>query len=661
MELIRVKNLKKIYKPTIKNGGHGIEVSALAGVDLSISSGEYVSIVGPSGSGKSTLMQILGLLDRPTSGEYFFLGKNVSELKDEELAYLRSHYVGFVFQFFNLLARTTALENVELPLIYSHVSESHKKAKKLLEHVGLGDRLHHAPHELSGGQQQRVAIARALVNDPKIIFADEPTGNVNQEAAQAIMKTLSDLHKQGVTIVLVTHDPEVAAHAERTIRIIDGTIFSDEKKTSTAPSTVAIEPPRIKKLSLIDFPEVKENFKMALGALKLNKLRTGLTMLGMIIGVMAVIAMVALGQGAQQSIEESLKSLGSNLLMVRPGSPKLGHVAQATGNYSRLTLEDAKALKNLKEVGVGVDDVSTEVTGTVQVVYGNKNWSTRVQGVSPNYAKLHAYEPTFGRFFSRLENDSKKRVCVIGKTVYENLFLPGHNPIGSLVKINRVNFKVIGMLPTKGGGAWGDRDDAIMMPVLTAMNRVLGKDYLSSIDVQAEDSQSIDRAIAGISELLRKRHRLNRDQEDDFSIRNMAELQEALSSTTKIMALLLGSIAAISLLVGGIGIMNIMLVSVKERTREIGLRKALGARQSDVLLQFLIEAIVIGIVGGLLGILIGSLLSFGITVFLGWATKISITAILVSFFFSFAIGIIFGFWPARQASLLSPIEALRYE
>jgi len=381
----------------------------------------------------------------------------------------------------------------------------------------------------------------------------------------------------------------------------------------------------------------------------------------MIIGVMAVIAMVALGQGAEQSIEESLKSLGSNLLMVRPGSPKLGHVAQATGNYSRLTLEDAKALKNLKEVGVGIDDVSTEVTGTVQVVYGNKNWSTRIQGVSPNYAKLHAYEPTFGRFFSESENGSKKRVCVIGKTVYENLFEPGQNPIGSLIKINRVNFKVIGMLPTKGGGAWGDRDDAIMMPVLTAMNRVLGKDYLSSIDVQAEDSQSIDRALAGISELLRKRHRLGRDQEDDFSVRNMAELQEALSSTTKIMALLLGSIAAISLLVGGIGIMNIMLVSVKERTREIGLRKALGARQSDVLLQFLIEAVVIGIVGGLLGILVGSLLSFGITVFLGWATKISVMAILISFFFSFAIGIIFGFWPARQASLLSPIEALRYE
>ena len=312
-------------------------------------------------------------------------------------------------------------------------------------------------------------------------------------------------------------------------------------------------------------------------------------------------------------------------------------------------------------MGVGVDDVSTEVTGTVQVVYGNKNWSTRIQGVSPNYAKLHAYEPTFGRFFSVSENDLKKRVCVIGKTVYENLFEPGQNPIGSLIKINRVNFKVIGMLPTKGGGAWGDRDDAIMTPVLTAMNRVLGKDYLSSIDVQAEDSQSIDRALAGISELLRKRHRLNRDQEDDFSIRNMAELQEALSSTTKIMALLLGSIAAISLLVGGIGIMNIMLVSVKERTREIGLRKALGARQSDVLLQFLIEAIVIGIVGGLLGILVGSILSFGITVFLGWATKISIMAILISFFFSFAIGIIFGFWPARQASLLSPIEALRYE
>ena len=661
MELIRIKNLKKIYKPKIKNGGHGIEVSALAGVDLTISQGEYVSIIGPSGSGKSTLMQILGLLDRPSSGEYLFLGKNVSELKDEELAFLRSRYIGFVFQFFNLLARTSALDNVLLPLIYAHVSDSHKKAKELLEQVGLGDRLHHAPHELSGGQQQRVAIARALVNDPKIIFADEPTGNVNQEHAREIMKTLSHLHKKGVTIVLVTHDPEVASWASRTIRIIDGKIFSDEKKVAEKVVEVNLQPPQMKKLSLVDFAEVKENFKMALGALKLNKLRTGLTMLGIIIGVMAVIAMVALGQGAQQSIEESLKSLGSNLLMIRPGSPKLGPVSQATGSYSRLTLEDAKALKNLKEVGLAVDDVSTEVTGTVQVVYGNKNWSTRLQGVSANYAQLHAYQPTNGRFFSESENVLKKRVCVIGKTVYENLFEPGHNPIGALVKINRVNFKVIGLLPTKGASAWGDKDDAIMLPVSTAMNRVLGKDYLSSIDVQATDAQSMDRAIAGISELLRKRHRLSHGEEDDFSIRNMAELQEALTSTTKIMALLLGSIAAISLFVGGIGIMNIMLVSVKERTREIGLRKALGARQSDVLLQFLIEAVVIGLVGGLLGIIIGGGLSFGITAFLGWATKISISAILISFFFSLAIGVIFGFWPAREASLLSPIEALRYE
>ncbi|MBI2609029.1 MAG: ABC transporter permease [Deltaproteobacteria bacterium] len=661
MNLIHIHNLKKIYKPEVKNGEQAIEVQALQGVNLTISQGEYVSIMGPSGSGKSTLMQILGLLDRPTSGEYLFLGKDVSKLSGEELAYLRSRYVGFVFQFFNLLARTSALENVELPLIYSHVPQSKTKAQKVLTQVGLQDRLHHAPHQLSGGQQQRVAIARALVNNPKIIFADEPTGNVNQEQAKEIMKTLSILHAQGVTIVLVTHDPQVASHAERTIKIVDGKIFSDESKKITPRVHEELKPPQIKKFGLMNSAEMKENFKMAVGSLKLNKLRTGLTMLGIIIGVAAVITMVALGQGAQKSIEESLKSLGSNLLMIRPGSPKLGHVRRESGDSTRITLEDAKAIKSLKEVGLPIDDISTEVTGQVQVVYGNKNWNTRLQGVSANYAELHASNPTIGRFFSEAENETKKRVCVLGKTVYENLFENGQNPVGSIIKINRVNFKVLGILPAKGGSAWGDRDDVIVTPVTTAMQRILGKDYLNSMDVQVTDAESMDRAIAGISELLRKKHRLSQGQEDDFSIRNMAEIQEALSSTTKIMALLLGAIAAISLFVGGIGIMNIMLVSVKERTKEIGLRKALGARQSDVLLQFLIEAIMIGLVGGAIGIFMGGISSFSINIIFGWATHISISAVIISFLFSFAIGVIFGFWPARQASLLSPIEALRYE
>jgi macrolide transport system ATP-binding/permease protein len=657
--MLTVDGLAKVYTPP----GEGSEpLRALSGIDLKINPGEYVAIIGPSGSGKSTLMQILGLLDRPTSGRYEFLGRDVSLLNDEQLAYLRSRYVGFVFQSFNLLARTTALENVELPLVYSRAAHRRERATAILSEVGLKDRLHHCPHQLSGGQQQRVAIARALVSSPRIIFADEPTGNVNQEQAREILRQLDELHQSGVTIVLVTHDPSVAAHADRVIRIVDGRVAEETSNRPYRPPSSPQDPVAdLEDRNLLETTVFKENFKMAINALRLNKLRTGLTMLGIIIGVAAVIAMIALGQGARASIEERLKSLGSNVLNLRPGSPKLGHVRGMAGSFTKITLDDVKAIEELKEVGLPIEGMSSEVSGNVQVVRDDKNWNTRVAGESSNFAKLHDYEPVVGRFYTEAEDKAKDRVVTLGKTVYETLFTPGENPLGALVKINRITFKVIGILPPKGSNTFGDRDDVVIIPLLTAMRRVLGRQYLGSVDIQLSDERGVEQVTEAITELLRKRHRVNKNQEDDFTIRNMSEIRAALSATTNTMSMLLGAIAVISLLVGGIGIMNIMLVSVKERTREIGLRKAIGARNSDVLLQFLIEAVSIGLIGGAIGIVLGAGLSYSINYFFGWATELSVGAVGVSFFFAFVIGVVFGYWPAREASRLSPIEALRYD
>lgn len=660
--LIQVEHISKVYRAPSEDPKSSFEITALHEISLTIHSGEFVSIIGPSGSGKSTLMQILGLLDRPSAGKYFFLGKDVSRLSDAELATIRSKELGFIFQFFNLLSRTTALENIALPLIYARSSHPTHRALELLEQMNMADRAYHAPHQLSGGQQQRVAIARALANHPKVIFADEPTGNVNQEQSQKIMEHLATLNKQGVTIVVVTHDPAIAAYTNREIRIVDGKISSDEKKQKYTDE-VSLTLPQLPDhtLPFFDFGLMKENTRIGLRALLVNKLRTVLAMLGIIIGVGSVITMIALGQGAKQSIEDRLKSLGSNLLSIRPGNPKVRHVRTQAGDYTRLSVEDMKAIANLSEIGVPMEGIAGEISGSAQVVYGNKNWNTRLQGVTEQYAQLYAMEPTYGRFLTQQDIEQRSRVVLIGKTIYENLYLPGDNPLGTEIKINRSNFRVIGMLPTKGASHWRDQDDLVIIPISTAMYRVLGETYLDGISVQIAEADFMDNAMEAITQLLRKRHKLAAHQEDDFSVRNMAEIQEALSATTQTMALLLGAIAAISLIVGGIGIMNIMLVSVKERTREIGLRKALGARSKDVLFQFLVEAVVISLMGGFIGIMIGGLISFILTTFFGWLTSISLFAVGLSFSFAFFVGVVFGYWPAREAARLSPVEALRYE
>ncbi len=651
--MIELKNINKTY-----NTGK-VGVQALRNVSLKITSGEFVAIMGPSGSGKSTLLHLLGFLDRPDSGTYYLEKTEASKLTDDELAILRNQLVGFVFQQFHLLSRLSASGNVELPLIYAGKRYLKEKVDEKIEEVGLAQRASHRPNELSGGEQQRIAIARSLVNDPLIILADEPTGNLDSKNMEEILTILKKLNQKGKTVIMVTHEDEVARYAGRIIRMRDGRIVSDEN-TNSAPAKTLTENYPVEGLSGLHLTRGETRFtdhlRQAVQAIISHKMRSVLSMLGILIGVMAVIAMLALGQGAKESISKSLASLGSNLLTIRPGSRQLHGVAMEAGTVTRFTLQDAEAISRLPQV----KRVSPSVSGRGQVIYGNKNWNTQIQGTGIDYELMRAAVPDIGRFFTDEELRSRKKVALPGATVAKELFGDA-NPVGADIKINHVNFHVIGVLPEKGATGWRDQDDLVVIPVTTAMYRLLGKEYIDSIDVEIRDSGLIEEAQEAIRQLIIKRHHIDKENEDSFQIMNMAEIQEVLKSTTKTMSWLLGSIALISLLVGGIGIMNIMLVSVTERTREIGLRKAIGARAKDIMAQFLIESIVMTFSGGTIGIIFGICSAMLLSFSAGWATKVSLSSVILAASFSIAVGLVFGLWPAQKASKLDPIEALRYE
>jgi len=656
--MIKLQNISKTY-----NTGK-IAVHALRNINLEIKQGEFVAIMGASGSGKSTLLHILGFLDQPDCGSYLFYDTEITELDDDQCALLRNHSAGFVFQQFHLLPRITALENAELPLIYAGKRHLRDVALEKIRDVGLASRANHCPNEMSGGEQQRTAIARALVNNPPVIFADEPTGNLDTHSESEILKILQELNRQGKTIIMVTHEKEMAAFAKRIISMRDGEIISDEKQgdihdpgrdmrahvSTFNPTELPLETSGTGRAKWTD------HLRQALHAITSNTMRSLLSSLGILIGVAAVIAMIALGQGAKEAIGKQLSSLGSNLLMVRPGARRMHGVAMEAGSVTRLTLQDAKALAKLSSVR----RVSPVVNGRVQIVYGNKNWSTRLQGTGSDYARMRAYVPDAGEFFTEEALRMRQKVVVLGRTVVSELF-GDSNPIGSSIKINRIKFRVIGVLPEKGANMMFNRDDIVMVPITTAMYRLLGKDYVNSIDVEIKTSDLIKQAQAEIKAVIIKRHRLNEKNQNSFQVRDMSEIQEAVTSTTKTMTWLLGSIAAISLLVGGIGIMNIMLVSVTERTREIGLRKAVGAQAKDIMHQFLIESIVLTLSGGMMGIALGAGIAGLMAVFIGWATKVSFSSVILATTFSVTVGISFGLWPAYKASMLNPVEALRYE
>ena len=624
-------------------------VRALDGVSLTVHRGEFVAIMGQSGSGKSTLMNIIGCLDRPTSGSYRVLGKEAAHLVPDELAALRRETFGFVFQRYNLLATATAGENVEIPSVYAGLSKQKRvqRAGGLLQRLGLGDRTDHRPAELSGGQQQRVAIARALVNDPPVILADEPTGALDSKSGEEVLTLLKELHAEGRTIILITHAENVAQHASRIVRIQDGQIFEDSGIAEQLTTETIGEENR--NVSGVSFAaSLQEALVTAWRSLQVNLFRTVLTLLGIIIGVAAVVAMLAVGEGSRQKVMDRISAFGTNLMLIRPGAAGIRN----TGDIITLVPEDAAAIRMLPNIEAALPERSSRMT----VRYGNIDYQTSVQGTGEDFPSARDWKVAEGQFFHAEDTKAYAPVVVLGRTVARTLFPDGRSPVGKYVLLRNVPFLVIGVMTEKGASPNGsDQDDVIFVPINTGLVRLFGKSYLSSITVKVVDTTDIDTTQASIEALLKARHRT-----EDFSVRNMASILQAAMETQDTFTLLLGTVAAISLLVGGIGVMNIMLVSVVERTREIGIRMATGARMRDILLQFNIEAAVVCAAGGVLGIVVGVIAGMVLR-YTGMTVIFSVTPAVLAFVCASATGLIFGYLPARKAAQLDPVVALASE
>lgn len=637
------------------------EIEVLHGVSLKIKIGEFVAIIGPSGSGKTTLMNILGLMDTPTEGRFELQGRDVSRLTPDERAEARGSVFGFMFQRYNLLTTQTALENVELPGAYIGMPPKmrRERAVMLLKSLGLGHRMENRPTQLSGGEQQRVAVARALLNGGAIILADEPTGALDTSRGKELMLKIHELHRAGHTVILITHDPGVASEAERIIRIVDGNIISDEiqpprkpaLQEANADSGLAVPgtlglPEHLKRQRLVLFAALMEALQMAIHALKANLFRTFLTMLGVIIGVSSVVAMLAIGEGSQRSMMQSMSRMGTNMLRIEPGSRTL-----LQGGI--LTLQDVAAIRNINHVL----QIVPRVWSTQILRYGGKTYSCSVAAVSPNYAIAENRLVLKGSFFTQQDNDFCAPVVVLGMKSYLELFQKGENPVGKYILLNNAPFMVIGVVTVRGGHGDGrDReDDVAYIPIATGEARIFRSPRLSQIGVQVDEYKNVDLVQDEI------RSRLNSTREvEDFRIFNQAAMIEATKHAQDTFRFLLGSVASVALIVGGIGVMNIMLVNVVERTREIGVRMACGAKSSDIQIQFLAEAILVCLMGGVIGVIFGALIS---SVLVVGDTKAVLTLppILISFSAAFITGVLFGYWPARKASQLDPVVALSSE
>lgn len=639
----------KAVSRTYTSGGEPLTV--LREVSLAIQSGEFVAIMGASGSGKSTLMNIIGCLDKPSSGTYCIRGVDVASLDGDALAALRRDTFGFIFQRYNLMSDLSAVENAEVPAVYCGMAKTERAthAGDLLRELGLGDRLQHHPNQLSGGQQQRVSIARALMNGGPVILADEPTGALDSQGGKEVMAILGKLHGKGHTIIVVTHDSDIAAHAHRIIRIADGRITSDEQQ-QTGEAEIPAQIGDAEKDAKPGVAVLGEALKMALRSLLGNRMRTALTMLGIIIGVASVVALMAIGNGAKQDVLERIQAMGTDLLTIMRGPPAVRASAVSVTSFLP---EDLPPIASVPGVALAVPE--TAMSSLLR--FGEQDMMVAVVGTGEDFPQVHDWPPQSGVFFSAEHVKRYAQVVVLGQTAAKNLFPNGTNPLGQYVLIGNAPFLVIGVLSSKGLTPRGDdMDNSAWLPYTTAGARVFGQRFFNGIVVRVKPDADMSVAQAELHTLLMKRHR-----KEDFNIRNMADTIATANETQNTLTYLLAAIAVISLVVGGIGVMNIMLVSVTERTREIGIRMAIGARSFDVLFQFLTEAVMVCFIGGLVGVVVGIGGGLSTSAIAGWRVIFTIAPIVIAFACAFLTGIIFGYLPARKAAQLDPIEALARE
>lgn len=630
-------------------------IRVLHDINLTINQGEMVAIIGQSGSGKSTLMNILGCLDQATAGDYKIFGQSVSRLDADELAKLRREHFGFIFQRYHLLGDINARDNVSVPAVYAGMDGQvrSERAEKLLSDLGLGDKVNNRPSQLSGGQQQRVSIARALMNGGDIILADEPTGALDSKSGEDVVQILKDLNAQGHTIIMVTHDPSLAAQAERVIEIKDGYIIADYKNDDyqhAEPQPAAVIDKHRKSAFNSFIDRLFEAFKMSLLAMRAHKMRTLLTMLGIIIGIASVVSVVGLGKGSQEQILSNISSLGTNTITVTDGYPYGDPRRQY--NDDNLTPQDAQAVADQPYVV----SVSPQLNSNMNVRYRNIQEAASISGVGKDYLDVSGEKLALGQGFDEKSILRRTQDIIIDDNANKTFFPDNANPIGEVLLIGSVPGRVIGVLEPNDGGFRRSVDSpTLYMPYTTMMSRLIGSAYIESFVALIDNNISSAAAEAAISELMIGRHGT-----DDFRIRNSDSIRQTIEATTATMTLLISSIAIISLIVGGIGVMNIMLVSVTERTNEIGVRMAVGARQSDIMQQFLIEAVLVCILGGLLGIGLAFAIGEIINRVGGDSFQViySPTSIIAAFICSTLIGVVFGFLPARNAAKLDPVEAL---
>ncbi|PHM40159.1 macrolide-specific ABC-type efflux carrier protein MacB [Xenorhabdus mauleonii] len=648
--LLELKNISRSYLV----GGE--QVNALDNISLSIHAGEMIAIVGASGSGKSTLMNILGCLDKPSSGEYWVSGINVADLKSNQLAKLRREHFGFVFQRYHLLTHLTAEQNVEIPAIYSGVSKTQRRERaiQLLQNLGLENRVNYWPNQLSGGQQQRVSIARALMNGGQVILADEPTGALDSTSGQEMMDLLKQLCQQGHTVVIVTHDPNIAAQAQRVIEIKDGRLLTDSRASvdKTVPhfSNVDENPFSVKRI----WESFNEALLMAWRAMTANKLRTFLTMLGIIIGIASVVSILVVGDAAKSRVLSDIKSMGTNVIDIYPGGVFGSDFGSGKASEMQsLKLGDVSAIKS-QPYAQAVSPVFDEFDGRLR--RDNVDIKTSIQGVGSEYFQIHALKFSQGMSFTSDMVSRQAQVVVINDYTRKKVFPYQKNAIGEVLLVNNIPLTIIGVISTEQHYRYGNRS-YVWLPYSTMNHRLISQNYIDLIVFQVKDGYSTVIVEDKLKRLLTLRH-----GREDFNLFNSDRYVQLINKTTRNIQIFLMLVALISLVVGGIGVMNIMLVSVSERTREIGIRMAVGARSSDIRMQFLIESVLVCLIGGILGIALSySLLAVVEWMLPQWSFVYSVTAFILAFGCSTATGIIFGFLPARNAARLDPIEALARE